>query len=421
MIKKMKNMNKHEITVIGSGIIGICCALKLQSEGHKVLLLDKNEPVSGCSKGNAGHFATEQIFPMANKEIIKQLPKILFNPKGPLTIKRNYIHKITPWMIRFLMATRNKVINKGTQALRNLNENAMSAYKPLLKLADVDDLIENKGYLLAFEGPQAHNLANKESNTLKPFEINNQVLNCEEINELEPLLNGCDAAVYFPDISHSIDPYKLAIGLFDSFISLGGEFKKNEIKDLIMNPDKSVNLICEENTMHTDKVVIAAGAFSQKLVAKLGIKAPLDTERGYHLMVDKFDLLNRPVAFAQRKFIITPMSTGTRLAGTVEFAGLKNKPNWDRAEMLLDHALHFLDPLKSIKKQDCQKWMGFRPSFPDSLPVIDRCQTNHNIFFCFGHQHLGLTQAGISAELVSDLINERDTQFDISPYSIRRF
>ncbi|MBL4774076.1 MAG: FAD-binding oxidoreductase [Alcanivoracaceae bacterium] len=324
-------------------------------------------------------------------------------------------------MIRFLFATRNKVFNKGTQALRNLNEAAMAAYKPLLKMANVEYLIENKGYLLAFEGTNAKKLARKESLTLEPFAIKNQLLNVSEINEFEPLLKNCEAALYFPEISHSADPYKLALGLFNHFISIGGVFKKCEIIDLHSNSDQSIDLFTDNKTISTKKLVIAAGAFSQKLVAKLGIQTPLDTERGYHLMVDKGDLLNRPVAFAQRKFIITPMSSGTRLAGTVEFAGLENQPNWSRAEMLLDHAQHFLNPLRSVQKQDCQKWMGFRPSFPDSLPVIDRCQANKNIFFCFGHQHLGLTQAAISAKLISNMMSEREAQFDISPYSIQRF
>ncbi len=414
-------MKNKSITIIGSGIIGICCALKLQSEGHQVLLIDKDEPVSGCSFGNAGHFATEQIFPLANKEILKQLPKILFNPNGPLTIKSNYIHKITPWMIRFLLATRNKTFNKGTQALRNLNEAAMSAYKPLLKMAKVDNLIEDKGYLLAFEGNNAEKLARKESQTLAPYDIKNQMLNSNEIHELEPLLRNCQAALYFPDISHTTDPYKLAMGLFNHFVSIGGVFEKHEITDLHSNSDQTIDLLANTQTIKTEILLIAAGAFSQKLLAKLSIKTPLDTERGYHLMVNQSNLLNRPVAFAQRKFIITPMSSCTRLAGTVEFAGLENKPNWNRADMLLDHAQHFLKPLQDSDKQDSQKWMGFRPSLPDSLPVIDQCQHNKNLFFCFGHQHLGLTQAAISAELMADLINDRQTAFDISPYSIQRF
>ncbi len=414
-------MRKKAITVIGSGIIGICCALKLQSEGYKVLLIDKNEPASGCTSGNAGHFATEQIFPLANKEILKQLPKILLNPKGPLTIKSNYIYKIAPWMIRFLLATRDQTFQKGTQALRNLNEAAMAAYEPLLKMAKLENLVKNKGYLLAFEGANANRLAQKETKTLEPYDIKTQLLNGHEINEMEPLLKNCEAALYFPEISHTTDPYKLALGLFNHFISIGGIFEKHEIIDLHSNSDKSIDLLTQSKTIKTEYLLIAAGAFSQKLLDKLSIKTPLDTERGYHLMVNQSNLLNRPVAFAQRKFIITPMSEGTRLAGTVEFAGLENQPNWRRAEMLLDHALHFLKPLKNVDRQDCQKWMGFRPSFPDSLPVIDRCQNNENLFFCFGHQHMGLTQAAISAELMVDLINGRETQFELSPYSIQRF
>ncbi|MBL4660634.1 MAG: FAD-dependent oxidoreductase [Alcanivoracaceae bacterium] len=148
-------MKKHEIVIVGSGIIGICCALKLQLQGHQVLLIDKNDPASGCSMGNAGHFATEQIFPMASASIIKQLPSLLIKPNSPLSIKPSYLPKIIPWMMRFLMAARREQFTKGTHALKSLNDKAMQAYEDLIKASASEHLIKKAGYLLVFEGKKA--------------------------------------------------------------------------------------------------------------------------------------------------------------------------------------------------------------------------------------------------------------------------
>lgn len=414
-------MKNKSISVIGSGIIGICCGLKLQSEGFKVTLIDKEDPISGCSRGNAGHFATEQIFPMARLSILKSLPTILLNPRGPLSIKPRYLPQALPWMIRFMIAARKKQFERGTQALRSLNQASMPSYLPLIKLAKAEHLICNNGYLLTFEGKNHQFLAQQEFSHLIEFNIPQQVLTEGQIKELEPELNHCKSAIYYPDIYHTINPLKFAQVLFDCFLTQGGKFLKNEV--LKINPIKlhAIELMLKESTLTTQKVIVAAGAYSKNLVKQLGHRIPLDTERGYHLMLRNKALLNRPVAFAQRKFIITPMQQGTRLAGTVEFAGIKSKPNWNRAYMLLKHAQHFLKPLQHNDAYESEKWMGLRPSFPDSLPVIDQDENHPNIYYAFGHQHLGLTQAAITADLMSHLILGIKPNIDLCPFSINRF
>jgi D-amino-acid dehydrogenase len=417
----MKRNENESVTIIGSGIIGICCALKLQSQGYQVTLIDKQAPAAGCSGGNAGHFATEQIFPMASLALLKQLPSILLNPNGPLSIKPSYFPKALPWMLRFLLAARKNQFDKGTKALSALNQAAMSSYKPLLKMAKAENLIEQKGYLLAFEGTQALKLAQEEMSQLKPYNIKQCLIDENEIKQLEPKLKNCKTAVYYPDIYHTINPLKLAQSLFDSFYDQGGQFYKTEVLAVKPSSDGSINLSTATHTIKANKVIIAAGAYSKKLVKELGHKIPLDTERGYHLMLNHKNLLNRPVAFAQRKFIITPMDKGTRLAGTVEFAGLKSAANWKRADMLLNHAQYFLTSLSQTNPENSERWMGFRPSFPDSLPVIDQDKKLPNLFYAFGHQHLGLTQAAVTADLIDDLVNAKKPSIDLKPFSIQRF
>jgi D-amino-acid dehydrogenase len=422
IVKKFeKNMNKESITVIGSGIVGICCALKLQSQGLQVTIIDKNDPVSGCSSGNAGHFATEQIFPMASLSILKSLPSIILGPNGPLSIKQSYLPKAMPWMFRFLMAARKNQFKKGTKILCHLNKVAMQSYFPLIKMANAEHLIQQKGYLLAFEGNNGMKLAQKEFKKLSSYDIKQTIVQHSEIKELEPQLKNCQNAIYYPDIHYTTDPLKFSMALFENFIAQGGKFIKREILKINPITNNEVDLITIGNTIQANKVIVATGAYSHKLTKNLGYNIPLETERGYHLMLSNRDLLNRPVAFAQRKFIMTPMDNGTRLAGTVEFAGLKNKPNWKRADMLLNHAQYFLNPLKQVKAADGERWMGFRPSLPDSLPVIDQDITHKNIFYAFGHQHLGLTQAAVTADLISNLVHAEKPIFDLQPCSIQRF
>ena len=414
-------MKNKTISLIGGGIIGICCALKLQSQGYKVTLIDRNDPASGCSSGNAGHFATEQIFPMANFSILKKLPELLLYPQAPLKIKTSYILKALPWFVRFVMAAKKQTFEEGTKALISLNEASMLAYLPLIKMAQAENLIQQKGYVLCFEGNNAFKMAQQEHKKLLPYGINQQLLDENTIKDLEQNLSNCHSAIYYPDIYHSINPLKFAESLFNAFILGGGSFLKQDVLSVNSNSDATINVSTRETTFSTDQVIIAAGAFSKSLVKNLGHKIPLETERGYHLMVNQDKLITRPVAFAQRRFIMTPLSHATRLAGTVEFAGLKNKANWNRAEVLLKQAQHFLKPMRNIDSNECSRWMGFRPSFPDSLPVIDRDRHNPNLFYAFGHHHLGLTQAAITADLISNLINKEKPLVDIKPFSIHRF
>lgn len=404
------------ISIVGSGIIGICSALKLQQKGYLVRLIDRNKPASGCSKGNAGHFAIEQVHPMANWNTIKNIPSMLLNRNGPLKIHPMYLPRALPWLMKFLWAARPNQYNKGIRALTALNQHSMSSYLPLIKQSGASHLLKNTGYLLIFEGKNAVKLM--ENASKRYYYTQHEKLSITEINDLEPLLKNYKSALYFPDIYHTLDPEKFSLKLFESFIENGGKFDRTEIKYIKPSNDH-ISLITNEQIIKTDKVLIAAGINSKELVQCVKIKVPLDTERGYHLMLKQKELISRPVAFAQRHFIMTPMLNGTRLAGTVEFAGTAIKPNWTRAQSLL-HQAHKM--LKGINYyQNTSQWMGFRPSLPDSLPVIDQHPDNPNILFAFGHQHLGLTQAAITAELISDLVDQCHPKIDISPYSIKRF
>ncbi|MBQ4845971.1 FAD-binding oxidoreductase [Pseudoalteromonas sp. MMG013] len=411
--------NQPKIAVIGAGVVGLCTAKNLQDQGFSVTLFDQQGIAEKCSKGNAGHFATEQVFPLAQASLLKKLPGMLFNPNGPLRIDWRYLYKAFPWFFRFVCNMRKAKLTENTNALKALNEPALSAYKALLGDQDFTDLITLNGSLLTFEDTPESDIE-KLYQQYKQHNVAVKWLKGKSVFSIEPNLDKrVKNALLFTDVGHSINPYHLCQHIFSLFHRAHGEFQQVGIK-AIQTTDQNIALTTSDNTTHQfDKVIICTGAWSKSLTSQLGFNVPLDTERGYHAMIKNQSTLSRPVASAERQFIITPMSEGLRLAGTVEFAGLDAPENHHRATMLLKHAKALLSGID--EKPPFDTWMGCRPSLPDSLPVIGRSPKHRNVYFGFGHQHLGLTQAAITAKLLTQLCSGEVPSLDLTPYRIDRF
>lgn len=415
----MADQSTQHIGVIGAGVIGICCALNLQRAGFAVTLYDENGLAQGCSKGNAGHFATEQVFPLAHASVLKKLPSMLLNPLGPLRIDWRYTIKALPWFWLFLKNMNNKTYTANSLALKALNQHAITAYDQLLNNYNLDYLITKKGSLLTFEKTPIEQITSL-LESFQTHDISVELLNSKQVQQLEPnLAPTINHALLFNDVAHSVDPHLFCVTLAEQFIALGGQFCQQKVT-AIEQAELGYTLKGEQQQFTADKVVIATGAWSKSLIKPLGYKVPLDTERGYHCMLASNYGLSRPVASAERNFIMTPMSQGLRIAGTVEFAGTQRKMNNKRALALLPHAKAMLK--KSASSLHAHStWMGCRPSLPDSLPVIGEAPFHPNIFFAFGHQHLGLTQGAVTGELITSLCLRHPTKIDIKPYCISRF
>lgn len=417
----MKHIDdKKTIAVVGAGIVGICCALYLQRAGYKVTLLDKEKPAQGASKGNAGHFAVEQIFPLADINLLPKLPNMLIDPLGPFKISLRYLLKAIPWFIQFALNMEKSKFENHKEAIKALNREALSAYDPILKDANAEHLVKVTGSLLVSETANCNEFKNAYMN-FKSNGIDVELIDKKQLATIEPnLTNNIQAAMLFKDAGHTLDPEQLCLTLFQQFLNRGGEFKQTPIHKVMHYADK-VTLSSKQTTYHFNQVVIACGAWSKPLVTQLGYKVPLDTERGYHLMHPRGDILSIPVASFERKFIMTPMQSGLRVAGTVEFAGLKAPKNSTRARSLLPHAEQLLPSLTKHQADLLPDWMGFRPSLPDSLPVIGMAPNHKNVFFAFGHHHLGMTQGAITGKLIAELVSNGSTSLSVKPYCISRF
>lgn len=420
--------NKQQtIAVIGAGIIGINCALELQSLGYQVTLVDKGDIGQGCSKSNAGHFATEQIFPLAESSLLWQMPKLLLDPLGPVSLSAKHFIKAIPWFMQFFNNMRPRLRDKNTMAIKALNKKAISHYCTLLKEANIEHLITLQGSLLVFETTD-YNKVDAMYQHYKNEGVAVKLLDRAETLKLEPSLNdNINYSLFFTDVAHTIDPLALSVALSEFAKSKGMTFQQRAVTE-ISQSDTGVTVLTDLGSLTVDHCVVACGAWSKELLKGLSYHLPIEAERGYSLSLpvpnNTNPTLSRPVASAERRFIITPMDKTLRLAGTVEYAGLNAPANYKRAEMLKDNAAFILKTLpeqETEQRSEQEAWMGCRPSLPDSLPVICQAPNHDKIFFALGHQHLGLTQGAITGKLIGQLVTKKKTEIDVSPFCISRF
>lgn len=416
---KVNTYKSHQYVVVGGGIIGLCIALTLQDAGQQVTLIDKERIASGASWGNAGHLATEQVFPLAEVKMLTSIPSMLLNPLGPLRLDWRYLHKISPWLMQLLFNIRPSAQQKTHQALRSINQLSIDAWREIANRWNLMKWINIEGSLLVTQQPKTMQSLKQKGDYLNSIGVKNQWLNDEQIQELAPGLSPHLGGLFYPETGHISNLEAVSQTLKKQFTLLGGEIIENcEIIKAKRNIDNLIELHSNKTVFLTKKVVLSAGAYSKKLCYQLtNTKVPLETERGYHMMLPhEGHRLKIPVTSADSYFIMTPMSSGLRLAGTVEYAGLNLPPNMQRAKAFIPLAEHMFR--STLNLDDATPWMGFRPTLPDSLPIIDKVD---NVYLAFGHQHLGLTHAAITAKAILSLHLNKESPFDLSPYKLNRF
>ena len=410
-------MNSIKIGIIGAGIQGVCNALFLQKKGFDVTLFDRDEPGNAASYGNAGHFSPYASVPLNRPDVVTDVPAMLMSTRGPLALKWNYVPKMIPWFYKFLSnCSQNKMLHTAKYMHQILNL-SLPAFDELFDEVDISGLIENNGILYVWN-KQNLKSRNLEIKIREDLGVKQQVLNKKEIHDLEPNLKPFYyGGVFYDYARHARNPKKILIKLFENFVQKGGKFFKLNINDLDFDEKKPI-VKSETQRFTFDKLVIACGAFSKRLTDKLYEKIPLDTERGYHVHFKGYDhLISRPVVYSNRGFGMTPMEQGLRVVGTVEFGGLDNPLSKNRIKNLILNAKEMLDGLPEHKDE----WLGFRPTLPDFLPVIGPSKNYENIFYCFGHHHLGWTLGAISGKIISKMISNENTNLDLEPYSSLRF
>ena len=414
----MSNYKCNSVGIIGAGIQGVCIGLQLIKKGIPVTIFDKNDPGSMSSYGNAGHFSPYAVVQLNRPDVIYDIPKMLLSSYGPLALKWNYIPKMIPWILKYLKSSTKKSMMHTTKYMHQILDLSLDAYDEILSEIDTTNLVERKGiiYIWTNKNLKSRNMEIKIRNDLG---IKQRLLPKEEVLKLEPNLNPVfDAGVIYDYAYHARDPKEITKKLFELFLKSGGKFKKEEVLNVEQTKYNQTQVRTNTEKFNFEKLVLACGAFSKKLTDQLGENIPLDTERGYHVHYKDVDhLLKRPVIFLDRGFGMTPMNQGLRAVGTVELGGFDNPISKKRIDYIDKCAKELLPQLGDFH----DKWLGFRPTLPDFLPVIGPSLKNRNIIYAFGHHHLGWTLGAITGKIVSGIVNEEKTNLDLSAYSSARF
>lgn len=416
----MTAQSNADVVVIGAGIIGVMAAHYLQNDGRKVLLLERHEVAAGASAGNAGILAFPEIIPIPSPGIIFKAPKWLLDPLGPLSLPPAYALNMLPWLWRFWRASSRKAFAHGIAVQTGMMHLAASEMERVRAIAELQSFFTHTGTLDLYDSEASFNAATP--NWLEKEKAGFQFTSVgrADIERLQPgLAPQFRHAMYSPAGIQVNDPQGLTRAVADLVVARGGTLQKGEVRDIVPHAEGATITLADGTTIAARTIVVAGGAWSKPLAARLGDPVPLETERGYNTTLPAQDFqLQRQLYFNDHAFVVTPLAEGIRVGGAVELGGLELAPNYRRSKALLAKASRFLPELKT---EGGREWMGFRPSMPDCLPVIGRSSASSSILYAFGHGHLGLTQSAATGRLVSDLAAGRATSFSTEPFGPGRF
>ncbi len=408
------------IAVVGAGVVGAATALSLSRAGYRVALIDRGEPGMGASFGNAGYLSKSGVAPTATPGILWKVPGLLLDPLGPLTIRWRYLPSMLPWLWKFVKASDPKRCEEISIALQALLVHGHDCYADLLGQAALDEIAPHGGLLYVYETDKGFEGSRWANELRQRRGIECRYVPREQIRQLEPALAPVfKHAIHIPDMRHLKDPLRLTRAIVAKFTEAGGEVARAEVTGVERRSSGALALATTSGTRTADGLVIASGAWSRHLARQCGADVPLDTERGYHVTIENPNAAPRmPVASGERHFAANPMEVGLRLAGTDELGGLAAPPNWERAKLLQRQAERMFDGLDASAGEF---WMGFRPSMPDSLPVIGPVPGDGRVYLAFGHGHLGVTFAAVTARLIADMVTGEKPLVDPLPYRADRF
>lgn len=422
----MADRSGRHVAIIGAGAVGVISAIEALRDGHRVTLIDPGTPggEQAASYGNAGWLSSHSVIPPAEPGVWKKVPGYLMDPMGPLAIRWSYLPKILPWLVRYLWSgwTEAKVEHTA-RALRTLLKDAPQLHKQLAEEAGVANLIERNGVLHAFTSRIT--LENELGWRIrKRVGIDWLELSADEMRQREPDLHPRYVfGVLVEEAGRCRDPGSYVAALAELAVARGAQFMTAKATAFKITNGKLVAVVTDRGEIACDNAVIAAGAHSKALAASIGDPVPLETERGYHVMIENPGVGPRMSMMAQdAKMVVNWTDRGLRAAGTVELAGLDAPPNWARANILRNSLLSMFPKLpKDIPDSQIKTWFGHRPSMPDGKPCIGRARATPDVIYAFGHGHVGLVGSARTGRLVAQLLSGRPPEIPLEPFAPARF
>lgn len=406
--------------VIGAGIIGTTLAYTLQKRGRDVVLIERDQPGKGASYGNMASIAVTEFMPASRPSVWKQIPGWMLDPEGPVRVRPAYMPKLVPWFLRFIAASRPSKLRELEAQGAALCGRVYDDLLPLLKETGLEGELSEEGCLSLYTDEAEFRADREHIEILERFGFPHEVIGRQAIRALEPALSdSIGLAVLFPQNRSMKNPYQLVVKLAERFRALGGRIEHGEVTGFERSEGMRALLLKDGRRIAADEVVVAAGVHSARLAKMLGEPIPLETERGYHTQIMKPGIsMKHSIIWPARAFMVTPTAGGIRVGGTVEMAGIDAAPDYRRSKVTVKRAR---EALPDLACEDFTEWMGHRPAFPDTVPVMSASAKTKGLFYATGHGHLGLTYAATNARLMADLITGASPPLDMKPYRVDRF
>lgn len=414
-----KTSAARRILVVGAGAVGLSAAIQLQRRGFAVTVVEESSSGSGASYGNSGMLVADTAIPTFQPGMIWKVPRWLADPLGPLSVKAGYLPRALPWLWRYLRSGTRAGVFQAAEALRALHRSTLAGWRDNVGDEAMSRLTRHDGQAYLWEGMQSPPARSLEDEVRAHFGIESEALGADRIRQYFPgISRDVSHGLLIPGNGHTVNPRGLVTALEETFLREGGDFLRERVLRLWRENGRWIAMTNLGNQAG-DAVVIAAGAWSGRLLAPLGVTIPLETERGYHAMLRNPSIrLGMPILNKSHYFGVSSMSDGLRISGTVEIAGLDAAPTLERAKVLVTQAKRLFPELSFDGEA---YWMGHRPSFPDGLPAIGEIPRQPGLFACFGHGHSGLTAAPASGQLLAQLVAGERPAIDPGAYSPARF
>jgi len=412
---------REKVAVVGGGIVGVCCALYLQREGHAVTLIDPAAAGDSTAKWSCGQMAVSEVIPLSKPGILKKIPGWLLDQKGPLALRPGALPGILPWFLRFLACARHSKIVEIAEDMATLTRHVYEDYEPLLDACPDKTLMGEKPIIELFDTPSGLDHERPHLELRQALGFKSEILDRAAIADLEPALAGrFSHGLLFPDWRAVSDTRGFIAALTQSFIDQGGVRVRAQVKRIDEVAERASGVTLDSGERYAaDHVVIAAGTGSRQFFGQIGVQVPLAGIAGYQVLLPTPGVqVRHSVIYADGGFCFSPMSRGLQIGGTIEFAGPNAEPNFRRADIILEKARKILPRLQL---DNIEYGVGYRPFLPDTKPVIDRSRRLSNVFLAFGHGQLGLTLGATTGRLIADLVAGRTPAQDLSPFSARRF
>ena len=404
--------------VIGGGIIGLCSAYYLQKEGHQVTVLDQSAMDSGASYVNAGYISPSHIVPLSSPGIVKKGIQWMFDPSSPFYVKPRLDPDFLRWAWAFNKSCTPKHVKRSVPVIRDIAVFSHELYEDIEKEPGFDFHFEKKGLLMLCKTEKMLEEEVKVAQLAGEVNLQSKVLNKEELRALEPAVSDDVIGATFYSCDSHTTPHEFMKNMKTHLLAQGVEIKANEtVLDMQLKDGSIEKVISSRASYIADEFVLAAGSWTGQVAKKIGLKLLLQAGKGYRINVQQETKISLPAILVEAKAAVTPMNGFTRIAGTMEIAGINDVINPVRVKAIAKAAHDYYQEVSITKEEIQNASSGLRPLSPDGVPYIGRTQNCLNLTIATGHAMMGWTMATGTGKLVAEIISANKTSLDLNPFS----